>query len=1018
MINETAELFPERNSQRTKVRYGPFEMDSMDQHEGMADYLSIGAQMPCHDCTITFMQASLEYPNGTYANANTSAWLHHTVLINLAGTDSVCGNKYYGRGQRWFASGNERLAVPFSLDGKVPSGYYIGPSDVMVMETELMNQAMYDQTVMVTITFEWIPGKQEDFFDVIPIWMDIGGCVYASDMPVKNPPLYSDENVFSWSSPTYTSQFSGAFLGMSGHLHDGGVNVEIYKDLTRQLCNVVALYGQDPAYIDAPGTSMTMPMSPMFNPMAHISNMSYCYALIDDPLISNGSLISITANYNFTEHMPMLTLDGDYDDIMGISIIYVAANMTTAQMMSYVGNNTAPLEPLPMMDGMGGIGMMPASGDDDDSSDSDSDSGSDSGSMDMMSSMSAAMTCVPMRDSPGTISMTNLNTTDDDTMSALLTAIMCDTCLQAWSLPYTTYFWYGIVVVIGLFGISRVAAWQSLVARKHQASQVRPDVYEAPAAVAFVSSRLARVVRTVSYRQITPTAVPSMFALPPVGIVLLILGYFGFVLGLQFTQASTGDLQTYQFLSVRAGWLSVAQLPLIVLLSTKRNFVTMLTAVTYERLNVMHRWTSRALLMTALMHFGFQWHGWSQAGVVQYEMSDTCIPTGAAAMALVLWMNLSTLAPFRKLSYEFFVLQHLITFFGTIIAIAYHIPSTAPYALTYVYITAALYLVTKLFQGAVLAFQARRRPRATLVSMSDKVTKVIVSPSPFKTWKAGSFARMTIPKLGLVQSHPATISSTPTSHSGELVFYLMSHKGFTRALTRAHKDHEYATILDGPYGGSQHDLAAFRTSVLIAGSTGVTYTLSLLHDIAQRAAHVRLPLRHLVFVWSLRDEELVKGLRDDIAASVEALLIAGIDAQVHIHITGTQAVRSLFDSRATSEKSVNHHVSDTGIHRADSQESDVREKQPIRDAVRSLSETSSERATRKDGSKCISMASGRIDLSAVLANASATCEGEMGVAVCGPLGMTKQVRNKVAGMQFGSQGRKAGTYLHVEGFSW
>jgi ferric-chelate reductase len=37
-------------------------------------------------------------------------------------------------------------------------------------------------------------------------------------------------------------------------------------------------------------------------------------------------------------------------------------------------------------------------------------------------------------------------------------------------------------------------------------------------------------------------------------------------------------------------------------------------------------------------------------------------------------MNVSTLAPIRNWRYEFFVIQHLITFFGFIIAVMIHIP--------------------------------------------------------------------------------------------------------------------------------------------------------------------------------------------------------------------------------------------------------------------------------------------------------------------------------------------------------
>lgn len=298
---------------------------------------------------------------------------------------------------------------------------------------------------------------------------------------------------------------------------------------------------------------------------------------------------------------------------------------------------------------------------------------------------------------------------------------------------------------------------------------------------------------------------------------------------------------------------------------------------------------------------------------------------------------------------------------------------------------------------------------------------VTVSPSPFTNWKVGSFARLSIPKLGLVQSHPATIASTPTSHNGDLVFFLLRRRGFTHTISRAEKHTgTYKALLDGPYGGSQHDLAAYHTAVLIAGSTGVTFTLSLLLDMAQRSAHVCLPLRRLVFVWSTHGDDLVKGLRNEIATAVDAIRVAGIDIQVLIHVTRSSNVSSPFGAPG-SLGNVEHDegISEikSGSERSNSQ--DEVEKMPMRSNVRALSDTSSEGATRKNSSSGIVVSGGRADLDQILSEARRTCEGEMGVAVCGPLSMTKQVRNKVAGsLQFGPQAKGAGTYLHVEGFSW
>jgi hypothetical protein len=72
------------------------------------------AKVPCHDCLITWMQAGIEYQDGSYANAHTGMWLHHTVLSNH-GKPAVKSCKRSD--ERFFASGNERSALDLTANG-------------------------------------------------------------------------------------------------------------------------------------------------------------------------------------------------------------------------------------------------------------------------------------------------------------------------------------------------------------------------------------------------------------------------------------------------------------------------------------------------------------------------------------------------------------------------------------------------------------------------------------------------------------------------------------------------------------------------------------------------------------------------------------------------------------------------------------------------------------------------------------------------------------------------------------
>ena len=115
--NLTAKYFTDEGAEKVQLTYGPFDATPNAINNGMASYMLFNVTKPCSDCLITWMQAGLAYTNGTYANANTGIWLHHTVLFNLNRTDPVCGPTIHG--QPIFASGNERSTVSICANGSV-----------------------------------------------------------------------------------------------------------------------------------------------------------------------------------------------------------------------------------------------------------------------------------------------------------------------------------------------------------------------------------------------------------------------------------------------------------------------------------------------------------------------------------------------------------------------------------------------------------------------------------------------------------------------------------------------------------------------------------------------------------------------------------------------------------------------------------------------------------------------------------------------------------------------------------
>lgn len=561
-----------------------------------------------------------------------------------------------------------------------------------------------------------------------------------------------------------------------------------------------------------------------------------------------------------------------------------------------------------------------------------------------------------------------------------------------------------------------------------------------------VVASITAVGREASYYQYTPLSAGQWFKLPPLGVTLLLFSYLGFILALEFISNNYPGATHYTALGVRAGWLAIAQIPLLILLAGKNNIIGLVTGISYERLNVYHRWVSRGLLLLATLHFGYQSVGWNEYGLMQLEWTtDSCPPTGIAAYVLLLWLNLSTLAPIRNLWYEFFVVQHIITFFGFIIAIMYHLPSTALYSRVYIWIPIGLYVLDRIIRSTRWGMYNIKPARVIVKSMEGGVTKIRMRNSKLKRWSPGSYVLLSIPEFGFAQSHPATIASTPSSHNGDLIFILKGHGGFTKRVFESASDDtplldaeaaekSHKSFIDGPYGGSHSDFACFDTAVLVAGSTGVSFCLPILLDIANRASKTRLPVRAVHFIWIVKSVACVSWISAELKNVFASLRSAGVEVQIKVFITCddgmteysgvlssgckckkveggpcccTEAPRAALEDIVNAEADVADEKHTVITAEAARTNSDVDEKTPAISPSRRSSMT---------------VASGRPAFYDLLWDVLDEAQGETGIAVCGPLGLSTTLRStvvKLSDQRAVHKGSGAqGIYLHVEGFAW
>lgn len=546
---------------------------------------------------------------------------------------------------------------------------------------------------------------------------------------------------------------------------------------------------------------------------------------------------------------------------------------------------------------------------------------------------------------------------------------------------------------------------------------------------------ITAIGREASYSQFIPQngIAAKFFKIPPLGTIILLVLYLVWVIILEFANNNVAGAQHFTSLGVRASWLAVAQVPLLILLAGKNSPIGLVIGVSYERLNVIHRWSSRVLLFLITLHVIFLHLSWNayDLGPLEYS-TDSCIPTGWGAYAMLIWMNISTFAPIRNFSYEFFVVQHIVTFFGFIIAVMMHLPDTALYSRVYIYIPIALYIIDRMIRTGRYTWNNIRRPTATLTALEGGVTRVCIESKAIKKWTPGSHVFLSIPQLGLAQSHPATIASTPSSHEGKLIFLLKGHKGFTGRLLQAAEtspasNSPWKALIDGPYGHTA-DYAAFDTVLLISGSTGTTYTLPILLDIASRAQNARLPVQRIVFVWIIKNTLWTSWIADELTSAAEKLDAVGIELTVRIHVTCdnnfTTGDENTEANCCACDKSlgpcccivVDSDTDGDEITSIDEKGTKFTSKPKITSA------SSITPGTRSSVLPCAVFHSGRPDFHPLLGELLEKAEGETGIAVCGPLGLSSNVRTTAAKCSNDRAVHKGtgaqGIYLHAEGFGW
>ncbi|KAG8999417.1 hypothetical protein FRB94_006197 [Tulasnella sp. JGI-2019a] len=374
----------------------------------------------------------------------------------------------------------------------------------------------------------------------------------------------------------------------------------------------------------------------------------------------------------------------------------------------------------------------------------------------------------------------------------------------------------------------------------------------------------------------------------------------------------------------RAGFLTLAQLPFVFLFAAKASPATFLLGRGYEKLNFIHKWAGRGLLLSASIH-GSMWIRDriknNQISLLAHEEKEL---RGYTTFSLLCLIVLSSLRPIRRFAYDFFYALHVALVIAFLVAVNYH----TPYAIPWIVPPVAFYSFD------LLVRVIRMRFKDAFLEAPDEQMTLIRIPDVSGGWIAGQHVRLRV-FIGsrIFSSHPLSVCNAPPSitnftpnnghHDGGMILAARNCGDWSAALNALarselsedwtyqnqsqfadprseegsasndeKKERRVGVMIDGPYGGSSVDFGQCENVLMIGGGSGVTFILGLLDDLFGRIVKERghngaadaggclVRTRRVRFVWCIKSYACILWFAEQL--STISRLASDPSLQIHL----------------------------------------------------------------------------------------------------------------------------------------
>ncbi|VVT55748.1 uncharacterized protein SAPINGB_P004718 [Magnusiomyces paraingens] len=476
---------------------------------------------------------------------------------------------------------------------------------------------------------------------------------------------------------------------------------------------------------------------------------------------------------------------------------------------------------------------------------------------------------------------------------------------------------------------------------------------------------------------------PFNMSLPTRAQAWVLIGYFVMYIIFMFikydiydgnTRFTTRPLQISRYVADRSGIIATSQLPLLYALAGRNNIMLWITGLSYDTMNLYHRWVSRIMYLNVFIHAAAFSVNFKKQNKYNDEFSETFMIWGLVSCVCGGFLMFFSLRHFREKLYEFFLLCHwaFVVFFT--IGVWYH---CKPHGyMEWVYAAIAIWAFDRASRLARLVFNGLNA-KAHLELHPQHLIKIKVDYTSFLKPHPGAYAFIHFlnPIWRCWENHPFTAYPSPIpGEEKKLVFCVRVRDGKTKQIAQyLAKNNNAKTVpvfLDGLYGHT-FPLHTSESIVIITGGIGFTGGYSYACRLTNQSEK-----KNITFIWAIQNHENVETFKDELE------YLAKNDVSVFIYLSNEP-------ENAQPKVTVEKHFSD--------------------------SENGNEKDLSSGSTISFNTMFTRPDLKVIIESAINEAPGSIGFLVCGPASMNDDVRQHVSKNMDKGKGR---VDLYLEAFNW